>query len=73
MSADQSIWTVGVKAGGWDDAVHIVTTLRDPTTFCDQDAASRNLQLRQRAPHWDKGGGWCWSCLNEAERQRKSR
>jgi hypothetical protein len=55
---------VGVKAGGWDDAIHIAKTRRSRLTLCGLDAPSRNIVTRVEGRKVDGGAG-CWTCLGE--------
>lgn len=54
--------TVGVRAGGGDDAIHIVAATEDAQTLCGLDAPSRNAMPEAKST---KLNGWdgCWTCL----------
>lgn len=61
---------VGVKAGGYDDAIH--GSADGQVTLCDLDATTRNIVTPDEVPDWDVGGAWCWTCLNRRPRQSGS-
>lgn len=56
---------IGVKAGGFDDAVHIRRVPESRLTFCDRIAATRNVVQRDAPPDPVSG---CWTCLQELSR-----
>lgn len=54
---------IGVKAGGWDDALHIQNPLDASRTLCQQDAQSRNLATYGEL--CADPGNACWTCRRE--------
>lgn len=50
----------GVKAGGRDDALHIVNPAQPSRTLCDQIAATRNLGTYEEL-RADSASA-CWTC-----------
>jgi hypothetical protein len=65
--------SVGVKAGGDDDALHLVYAPDDSLTLCDQIAPHRNLQVLDSDIVIDDPHALCWSCLDEAKLWLKTR
>lgn len=61
------LMTVGVKAGGYDDAVHVKAKPLSRKTLCDQRARTRNVVVLGDELPDDMAG--CWTCLIEALRR----
>lgn len=55
----------GIKAGGHDDAIHLVAHKGQARTLCGLHVPSRNVVLLSD-PRPDSWAG-CWTCLDEAE------
>lgn len=53
-------YSIGVKGGGLDDALHILNPAEPTRTLCDQIAATRNLVTYEEM-RADSGSA-CWTC-----------
>jgi hypothetical protein len=63
---------MGVKVGGWDDALHLTAAEGDTLTLCKQGAASRNVEALVGDIEVDPYA-ICWTCSGEARRLLKER
>lgn len=53
---------IGVKAGGLDDALHMVNPIEPTRTLCNEIAATRNLVDSYEELRAEHDGQGCWSC-----------